>query len=147
MDIRELRIGNSVLVNGVRAKVIDLHRDILNWKESPHRIFVEGISPETGELMQVGAFVASDSVQPIPITEELLKELGFEEDTSEEVDRRYYSKVYDLWLEPCEDMLVQMLLNAIDGETWQCITGGMAFVKHLHELETFVYLTTKKELI
>lgn len=143
MDIRELRIGNSVLVNGVRAKIIDIHKDVLNWDKSPYRIFVEGISPETGKLMQVGGY----EFDPIPITEELLKELGFEEDTSEEIDRRYYSKVYDLWLEPCEDMLVQMLLNAIDGKTWQCITGGMAFVKYLHELENFVYLTNKKELI
>lgn len=143
MDIRELRIGNSVLVNGVRAKVIDLHRDILNWKESPYRIFVEGISPETGELMQVGAFVASDSVQPIPLTEELLKELGFENGwqaifdgyeitVTEQCEFGYSMGKYNVSI---KNTMTSSHIATIDG------------IKHLHELEQFIFLTTKQELI
>ena len=141
MDIRELRIGNSVLVNGVKAKVIDIHKDVMNWDKSPYRIFVEGISPETGELMQVGAFVASDSVQPIPITEELLKELGFEKSETNQYDWYKYIDDFSIFIKIFKR-------GRCRAEVYSEFSHhGNMVCYYLNELEQFVFMTTKKELI
>lgn len=145
IDVKELRIGSSVLVNGVRAKVIDIHRDILNSQKSSYRVFVEGISPETGKLMQVGGY----EFDPIPLTEELLKELGFKEDKEPEEGwyfgiEKVFLKEFDSPIE--EDYYISMA--QYEGGLYQLqVLGTIAYVRDLHTLQNLIYLTTKKELI
>lgn len=137
MDIKELRIGNSVLCNGVRAKVIDIHRDILNSQKSSYRVFVEGISPETGKLTQVGGY----EFDPIPITEELLKELGFEKSETNQYD----------WYKHIDDFSIFIKIfkrGRCRAEVYSEFSHhGNMVCYNLHELEQFVFMTTKKELI
>lgn len=136
MDTRELRIGSSVLCNGVRAKVIGLQ----TWDFKGKPIYqVKVKSPETSEELEVGGF--AEVMQPIPITEELLKELGF--DKSE-------TKQYD-WYKHIDDFSIFIRIvkrGRYRAEVYSEFSHhGNMVCYYLHELETFVYLTTKKELI
>lgn len=76
VDIKTLRIGSHVLMNGVRAKVMRLNSVKLSEEETFH-ILVRGVSPDTGREGECGCFADDKAVQPIHITPELLKELGF----------------------------------------------------------------------
>ena len=62
IDIRQLHIGSHIAINGERAKVISIDEHGLIGYRTPD------------DLGRVGA----SDVEPIPITPELLKELGFE---------------------------------------------------------------------
>ena len=142
IDVRELRIGNHILVNGVRAKVIDIDKIVLNWNESPYRIFVEGISPETGELTQVGILEDSDGIQPIPVTKELLIEMGFEEDNDLHFDyvKRFENKL-SLFITLHDDGCLRI-------EAWDdVIHRGNMICQYLHEIQNFVFSTCKIELV
>ncbi len=77
VDIRTLRIGSHVLVNSVRATVERL--EIRKWQDGIQRPwgFFHGIV--NGTYRECGGFLDIDNVMPIPITPELLEELGFEE--------------------------------------------------------------------
>lgn len=77
VDIKMLHIGSHVLMNGVRAKVVRLNTVKYSEVETFH-ILVRGISPETGAVGECGCFADDKAVQPIPITPELLAELGFQ---------------------------------------------------------------------
>ena len=81
-------------------------------------------------------------IEPIPITEELLTELGFVNTSS--TRRIVYTKgcEYDgLWVEVRN--LKDQWEVFVSNNDWD---GRMA-VRYLHELEQFLYLTTKTELI
>ena len=81
-------------------------------------------------------------LEPIPITEELLTELGFVNTSS--TRRIVYTKgcEYDgLWVEVRN--LKDQWEVFVSNNDWD---GRMA-VRYLHELEAFLYLTTKTELI
>lgn len=77
VDIKTLRIGSHVLMNGVRAKVVQLNTVKYSEVETFH-ILVRGVSPDTGAVGECGCFADDKAVQPIPITPELLAELGFQ---------------------------------------------------------------------
>lgn len=75
IDIRTLRIGSHVLANGVVATVerLEMYK-FPDGKKRPWGYFHGKVN---GEYRECGSFLDVDNVQPIPITSELLKELGF----------------------------------------------------------------------
>ena len=144
IDIKELRIGNHIICNGVRAKVVDLQTCRFGNKTALH-ISVMGISPQTGEEKIVGAMADSDYIQPIPITEDLLTELGFE------IRPFKYLLKAEKYLSGYDEIV---MLERLKGEDKFEVYIYLAkeethktHLKYLHELENFVFMTTKKEMI
>lgn len=138
IDIRELRIGSSVLLCGNRVKVTEL---------SQEQIAVGNYVEREGSKFPIG--YTSDQIDPIPITEELLRELGFEGATTPE-EGWYYGieKVFEREFDSPIEEDYHIFLAQHEGGLYQLqVLGVLAFVRNLHELEAFVYLTTKQELI
>ena len=133
IDIRELRIGNHVLYDGKRVKIDQISQ-----------------FGNIGLVDITCTLVSPKDLSPIPITEELLKELGFEEEKEPEEGWDYgiekvFSKEYDAPLE-CEYPFVSVAQYQ-RGLYHLQVEGTTAYVRYLHELQGYVYLTTKKELI
>lgn len=133
IDIRELRINSHVLLKGERVEVegIDNLRELVGLKG----FYVE----REGERFHL-AYRPQD-LDPIPLTEELLKELGF---------RNEYGDFY----KDLGENLCLSLNHAKAFIIWEVRNGkfvndlaSMDNCRYLHELEAFVYLTTKQELI
>lgn len=130
MDIRELRIGNSVLFGDKRVKV-------------------EGVVIQNGIVFFENDNAYVDMLDPIPITEELLKELGFEEEKPQGEGWDYgiekvFMKEFDSPIE--EDYFISMAQYE-EGLYQLRVLGTLVYVRNLHELESYLYMTTKKELI
>lgn len=146
IDIKTLRINSTVLCDGVRAKVVDLQTCHFGSKTAPH-VRVKGISPYTGEEKVVGGMTDGNYIAPIPITEELLKELGFEESTDNIIGVPIFAKTID------NDFHIEV--KKFHGyDEWRFHVDdcdrdsvGSLDLHYLHEAEAFVYLTTKQELI
>lgn len=122
IDVRELRINSHVLHNGKRFKVI--------------RISDMGIVEIDGYIKE------EEKIDPIPITPNLLKELGFEKIKDPRFD---YAKRY----ENNRGLFVSIITDGVIRiESWDgLILRGNMICQYLHEMEQFVYLTTKHELI
>lgn len=122
IDIRELRIGSSVLLNGKRVKV-------------------EGIVIQNGIVFFENDNAYADILEPIPITEGLLKELGFEKSETNQYD----------WYKHIDDFSIFIKIfkrGRCRAEVYSEFSHhGNMVCWYLHELEAFVYLTTKQELI
>ncbi len=131
IDVRELRIGSHFHIGGV-------------WRR------VTGMNGHTGRL--VGRMLDKDGkvcddvyraedIEPIPITEELLAELGFKI-TKEIGDKNNIAwvikKPWDAYME-----------YNVPGKLWLAHFGtwNVMRVRYLHELETLFYLTYKFELV
>jgi len=130
IDIKELRVGAHVEYGGKRC--------LVTW------IFGKAVDLRIGSDNKT---ISSASINPISITAELLQELGFENiscDCSEAPDgtlwrKDFYDKRY-MYLKILDDY------NVVRVKSRQCAFDILHF-KYLHELEAFVYLTTKQELI
>ena len=128
MDIRELRINTSVLFNDEQVKVVAMDcEDTIGG-------FVKHEGNEKWHYIL--------EYKPIPITEELLKELGFDNGwqgtfdgyeitVTEQCEFGYSMGAYDVSI---KNVMTSSHIATIDG------------IKYLHELEQFVFLTCKKEL-
>lgn len=121
ISIKELRIGNHVLLDGERVEIDEI-----------------SISGQVGCITQDNDWLgvdANDRLDPIPITEELLKELGFE-------------KYKEGWIDDIkQDYPIFIKIKSHENKNYVSVGGSSLFFKYLHEFETFVYMTTKKELI
>lgn len=137
IDVKELRIGSHFHIGGLRRRVI-------------------GINGNTGRL--VGRMrdkegkvcddvYRAEYIEPIPITEELLRELGFvyhEYDNAKLWEMGYpdgYKSHY--FLEREEDCTYRWNLHLWDAKETEVNT----FVSGLHELENWVFLVYERELI
>lgn len=123
IDIRELNIGNSVLFNGKRVKV-------------------EGVVIQNGIVFFENDNAYADTLDPIPITEELLTELGFSD--AHENTTTYIKKIGEHFI---------YLIKINGEETYDLsiihnngIRNVTIEVKYLHELEQFTFMTCKTEL-
>lgn len=141
VDVKTLRIGSHVLMNGVRAKVMRLNTVKYSEVETFH-ILVRGVSPDTGVVGECGCFVYDKAVQPIPITPDLLKELGF----------KYRKSAGGSWC--ISDKKGGYFYATVASDDTCIVTHypdfgrqSQAVCANLHELETFVYLIAKTELI
>lgn len=142
IDINTLHIGSHILCNGKRERV-------------------RGLDEDNGLIIRFPAeYVLASEVEPIPITEELLTELGFEKVTLQTrpnpiiqyVDAESIkAQTEDLNVRVVPRITIQYI--NVTNPFWSVSAYGeymednkMA-VRYLHELEQFLYLTTKTELI
>lgn len=126
LEVKELRIGNHVLYEGERVKIdqIQLFGDI-------------GLVDITYTL------VSPNDLSPIPITEELLTEFGFEKNNTDlDLDYEKFPKDgLGIFIKVIKENLIRV------GIWDNVIKKGDMLCQYLHELETFVFITTKKELL
>lgn len=129
IDVKEIRIGSHLQVDGCICEVYGTSSKglTIRFGERPNLVFPSG----------------KKDVQPIPITEDLLQEMGFEH--LWEKDTWYWRKDFD------DDQYVIIVIY--DGYVRVKIhtKGDCPYnifrCEYLHELETFVYLTLREELI
>lgn len=117
VDVKSLRIGSHILVNGKRERV-------------------RGLDEDSGLIIRFPAeYVLASEAEPIPITPDLLKELGFKWRKDSSCWRKYhnYDGVRYDW---------GIYAYDCDGGTW-CISlylpdfriKPQLYANHLHELE------------
>ena len=116
IDKQTLTIGSHVLLNGERVEVEAIY--------SNNRVITKGV-------WQYKTY--AKHLDPIPITEELLTELGFEK--CEERWVKNDNRHYPIFIE----------LKSYKEKHFVSVVGGSMFLSYLHELEAFVYLTTKQK--
>ena len=136
IDSKELHIGSHVLVDGVRARVIRIDEPMKD--EIPKYTLLRFKALIDGEWRECGGPADSGKVEPIPITKELLTELGF-------LKMEEHGSV-SVWMR--RDIRIDFYgtrITAMVGNDYNKCTINPIY--HLHELETFLYLTTKTELI
>ncbi|MDE5886422.1 MAG: hypothetical protein K2H46_02420 [Muribaculaceae bacterium] len=142
IDPKTLHIGSHVIVDGVRARVIRIDEPKDEHEIPPYTLlrfkaFIDG------KWWNCGCPADADKVEPIPITAELLTELGFEKRESGLFAKEYAP---DSWIfltiyttkELCKVNVYPSDPRKEASSVLNC---------YLHELEAFLYLTTKTELI
>lgn len=133
IDPKELRIGSHVECNDNRCVVVAI-ADLSSALRS-------GVALKVDSEVMLNA--DPNLIDPIPITPELLTELGFEklDVHGNEVFRRLYKDT------PLGKMYYVVNYNP-NAEAWNfCVHPSATEVKYLHELESVAYLATKQELI
>lgn len=154
VDIKSLRIGSHILVNDVRATVERL--DTYKFPDGKKRPWGYFHGKVNGEYRECGSFLDVDNVEPISITPDLLKELGFEERRME-----YKYGASDVWyidreaaqLEKENKIIVPTIHISSLGKAgyadwWaiRVVTGDKPMradnctVRYLHEAEAFLSL-------
>ncbi len=141
VDIKSLRIGSHILVDGVRARVAQLNT--ISWGKKPaYHVWARGASPDDGVVREVGCLANDDAIEPIAITPELLKELGFQFRKSaggswcisDKKGGYFYATV-------CSDSTCVVTHYPDFGFQSRVVCT------YLHELEAFAYLIAQTELI
>ena len=127
IDISTLTIGSHVLFNGERVRITVIDES--------------GFIPFVKTDVNHYSWLQPKELDPIPITDELLLELGF---------RCKYSSFYkDLNSNLClsyNSYKAFIVWEVRNGEFINDLSS-MENLCYLHELEAFVYLTTKLKLI
>lgn len=144
---KELRVGAHVDCRGFYREVCGILGDRIALIVKRH--------PLKG--CETASF-ASDFISPIPITEELLTELGFEKKMLPTFPPRpYYIDAESAKLKAEGVKLVEPRIAIsyakVEFPFWyvevhcEDMSDNRMAVRYLHELEQFLYLTTKTELI
>ena len=118
VDVKQLRIGSHVMWNGKRRKVDAITKDSITFRIA-----------DTEQKMYDSATI--ESVEPIAITPELLKELGFENGR------------VGFWWHWWKDGF--HLQHRDESEYWH-FHGDIGF-RYFHELESLYYMIYETELI
>lgn len=131
IDVKELRIGNLVMLDGKYIKI-----------KSMNRTSVYGLPVG---LDQKKIYLTSDEIEPLPLTEEILLKCGFlkgelliENNREYEINlRRDYILKYDYrrrWV--------------IENNGFQKFNDPVhiPYVQHLHQLQNLYFALTGKEL-
>ena len=123
IDVKTLRIGAHINVNGVRAKVVQLNTLSWDGKDAFHAL-VRGVSPDDGEVRGYPSnmFELVNKLWEMEFADGFHSYLNleFDEDTT---------GVWEANLWDCKELVVN------------------AKIEFLHELENYVYLVYNKELI
>ena len=122
IDIKELHIGAHISINGERVRIEQIATDYIGFKHKEGDY--SGYPPDR------------DRIEPIPITEELLSELGFE----------CIARYNESWWQR-GNKRIKIKGNYVEVEVYQGFYDATWRCVYLHELEAFLYLTTKTELI
>lgn len=124
IDVKELRIGAHVEFNKERVKILGI--EVADDEDVPVIIKTSLASVEP------------DEIEPIPLTADLLQEIGFVC-----IEQRGSISVWERGnIHIC--ILGERIAARIEnGKNSPSISS----IRYLHELEAFVYLTTKQELI
>ena len=119
VNVKQLRIGSHILVNGKRERV-------------------RGLDEDNGLIIRFPAeYVNANDVEPIAITPGLLEELGFVDNASKQ------NAVYG-WEKRDEDIYIAF--DRITGQRWRVImcdnvvNNGNTLCRYLHEAEAFLAL-------
>lgn len=115
IDIKTLRVGSHILVDGKRERV-------------------RGLDEDNGLIVRFPAeYVMANEVEPIPITAELLVELGFRKEDG----------FMRLWSKDNNGHFSYIEFSAIR-DKWRLYPsgtdGGQTVVRYLHEAEAFLAL-------
>lgn len=120
VDIKTLRVGSHILVNGKRERV-------------------RGLDEDNGLIIRFPAeYVMANEVEPIPITSDLLKELGFEDCAK----KRWHTEDWEKRWGECQYLSFTKLyrgewrVHYFDGAK----DRGQTIVRYLHEAEAFLAL-------
>ena len=114
IDIKSLRIGSHILVNGKRERV-------------------RGLDEANGLIIRFPAeYVLASEVEPIAITPELLKELGFEDDKT---GIAKHVGGYFIFFHQISYLRWRV---SLEGEN--CMNYGNTLCRYLHEAEALLAL-------
>ena len=135
IDPKTLHIGSTVSIGGKMHRIVAI--DALNGQ-----IGINAYTTDAKGVKHPFGYKIED-VEPIPITEELLTELGFEKRESGSFAKEYAP---DSWVfitlyatrELCK-------VGIYPADSIKEASGVLSC--YLHELESFLYLTIKTELI
>ena len=135
IDPKELRIGSHILVKGKRVEIECIINNSQIAYYLPNYDDWEACSPD------------EDWVEPIPITEELLTELGF--------SKKFMAGDWSMWTMDIDSFSVSVgLQDSIcrgveikDNDDKKAMFGWSYPCKYLHELESFYHHCINKELI
>lgn len=144
VDIKTLRVGSHIFVNGKRVRVCGI-RPV----RSPFNVFQVIIQHEAKNFSSLGYVpsTSSNTIEPIPITPEILTEIGF----------KYHE--YDngkLWEWDLPDGYKDYGYLEFDDETTTIWRGRLWYqkehevdlrVEYLHDLENIFYMFYGVELI
>lgn len=144
IDIKELRKGSHILYEGKIVAVCDIYA---------HGFI--GVRTRSGNSIIADAF----RYEPVLITEGILRELGFVDDTSHGFTARkkfidgqtakYRNNHDDAFMTP----RISLSYDEVSNPFWRVtvlgkhVTDYNAAVHYLHELENFLYLANRIELI
>lgn len=127
IDIKELRVGNHILVDGERQEVYGISPKGFTIRYDAELIFGCAMLTKRADI------------QPIPLTAELLTELGFGLWVEEQGWRTYTKNGLDVRILVGNDRIVAKIKQRSFYTPIE--------VKYLHELENIVYPLLHKELI
>ena len=128
IDIKELHVGSTIRIGGNMHRISAI--DALNGQIGidAYKTDAKGVKHPFGYKIE--------EVEPIPITEELLTELGFE----------CIARYNESWWQR-GNKRIKIKGNYVEVEVYQGFYDATWRCVYLHELEAFLYLTTKTELI
>lgn len=122
IDIKQLHIGSHVIVNGERVRVCGITRRKIGYHA-------------TGKPGEHLRYARLNEVEPIPITPDLLEELGFEiTSCTRRITYTKGSEYEDLWIE------FKNIEDRWDVFVRKDNLDSITVCRHLHEAEAFLRL-------
>ena len=133
IDIKSLRIGSHILVDGVRARVSKIINPPLE-RVMPGIGLLHFNTVIDGNICECSCPVCADGIEPIAITPELLKELGLK-----------YRTPICIWIKASEDEYLSFeRICGINRWRIHIYIGnedrGKCVCRYLHEAEAFLAL-------
>ena len=130
IDIREIRIGNLV-------------------KSFRHNILVEGVEKRgiNYSFMDEEYEYLKDELYPITITEDILLQLGFKKEVDDIIKREYYRlrlNGFCIDINKWSNTLGRDYGIHIDNLCCDSVLSGD--IQYLHQLQNYIYDSTKQEL-
>ncbi len=123
VNVKDLMLGNFAKdKNGEIVMVGKVHRDSVADKW--------------------GGITFDDEIEPIPVTEEMLKRIGFNEDTAMVKFYRYWDKEYKYKLDVDEGYTNSGKKWSIHIDNGDCATIGSGEFDCMHELQNLVRCVT-----
>lgn len=150
IDIKEIRVGSHVMVDGKRTRL-----QCLGINENNEPFFLHKIDGDTYDIK-------IDEIEPIPITEDVLldtyekcnnvNDFSYIEKNEQclyiniFLSKKFRLEVFYHYNEPniCSITVLEHNGSEFGGDTILCEAN---FVRNLHQLENFVFLATGLELI
>ena len=136
IDIREIRVGNCFNIKNRKElvfvdSILSLDNEILysTWHDEKH------------SYADISYFI------PIPISEEILLELGFKKEVDDVINREYYRlrlNGFCIDINRYSNTLGRDYSVHIDNDCCDSVLSGD--IQYLHQLQNYIYDSTKQEL-
>ena len=121
-----------------------------NWVKSPqgitqvHNVLTDKIITKN-DKKGVYCYHTTD-IEPIPVTKEILKKIGFKEDTAIVKFYRYWDKEYKYKLDVDEGYTNSGKKWSVHIDNGDCATIGSGEFTYVHELQNLVRINCKADL-